>query len=435
MNNSNKSHNIDSKITIKLFGNIDYSKIIFPTIVLLCAAIISRLPYEFHRLLFSTGKLGAIDLIQRYEEVKIWFSGEHVYSILNSAVYPPASYLIMWPFMGFDSWELVRWIWAISSIIFLAIFIKIILKDNSINSPLSKTFWTLFIIAHYSTGITIGNGQFTIHLMAAFVACITLISSRQSEWNKSILGGLLAALSLIKPTVALPFMWLVLFIPNNIYPALATVLIYIFIAIVASSFQQQGIFELHLDWFSLGMEGASWSSKSSIVNYDSNLLLGKDIGYGDIHSLLGAVDMSNLALPVSLIILALLGLWIYFHRHCNIWLLMGVTAIISRIWTYHRVYDDMLIILAIFAVLSILRNKINLEREKLGRFLLVTLIISSLVPASLRLLPSPWDLFFKLGQLTLWMSTLLYLVNSASKEKRDTANLYNYKIHNFRSSL
>ncbi len=383
---------------------------------LLFAALLFRLPYEFHRLLFSSSELAAIDLRQRYDEVQAWFAGENVYSILNSAVYPPASYLMMWPFMGFSSWQLVKWIWAISSIIFLAVIIKFLLKENSINRPREKILWSLFILAHYATGINIGNGQFTIHVMAAILGIVAFLKSGQSGWRNAWLAGILASFSLVKPTVALPFMWLVLLVPRNIYPALATAFTYTLLALVASSFQSYGVFQLHRDWLSLGIEGAAWSSNSSNFS-NSNSFLGGDVGYGDVHTLLSIFGMSDWAFFISLGLLALLGIWIYFYRRCHIWVLLGITAVFSRIWTYHRVYDDMLIIFAIFAVIAAIKLELNPQFQQIGNLLLAFLIIASLVPASLRLLPAPLDLVFKVSQPTLWIITLLYLGYAAHMEK------------------
>lgn len=45
-------------------------------------------------------------------------------------------------------------------------------------------------------------------------------------------------------------------------------------------------------------------------------------------------------------------------------------------------------------------------------------LIASLVPASLRLLPSPWDLFFKAGQTTIWMVMLIFLLAQARRKKQ-----------------
>lgn len=410
-------------------------QILFWAIVVFTLAILSGFPYEFYRLLASSDELAAIDLIQRYEEVQTWFSGAYVYELLDSAVYPPASYLMMWPFMGFTSWELTRWIWALTSIFLTAFLTKELLKSHSVHKFSERIFWGLFICAHYSTGITIGNGQLTNHIMAALAAALIFLKREETSWKQSLFVGFFAALSLIKPTVSVPFMWMILFVSKNIYPALFTGLIYTLSALFSSLFQQGGLFQLHLDWLSLGVSGAAWSSTASssegaldtltqfsnaIVDSQSNprdFLLG-DIGYGDIHSILGAFDGSHWALPSSLILLFVLGLWIYLHRNCSVWTLMGTAAIFSRIWTYHRVYDDMLIIFAIFAIVSILQQRTYPNLFKVGKRLLFVLVIASLVPSSLRLLPFPLDLIFKLGQLSLWMLTLLYLLYSAHIEKR-----------------
>lgn len=405
----------------------------YAAIAVLSLAILTRLPYEFHRLLVSDSELGAIDLIQRYEEIRAWFSGNPVYGFLDSAVYPPASYLIMWPFMGYESWTVTRWIWAISSIALLIFLIQRLLSAQSISTPLNKLFWSLFICAHYATGITIGNGQLTIHIMAVLMAALAFLTSRQQSWPTYLWVGLFAALSLIKPTVTLPFMWLVLFIPRTIYPALFTGVIYGLMAIVASTFQEGGLFQLHLTWFSQGVSGAVWSSTVSSDEGVSDLLgsnilgqgvsnfsnlLGGDVGYADIHSILGAFGMGQWAMPSSLTILFLTGIWMYFYRHCSVWSLMGVAAIISRIWTYHRVYDDMLIIFAIFAVIAIIRQESYSAYPSTGKVLLVLLVVASLVPSSLRLLPFPLNLGFTMGQFLVWIATLLYLLISAHLERQ-----------------
>lgn len=390
---------------------------------LLVALLTFRLPYEFHRLLFSASELAAIDLRQRYDEVQAWFSGEQIYGSLNSAVYPPASYLVMWPFMGFPSWTLVRWVWALSSIILLAYLIRMLLKEASIDGFRQRLLWSLFVMTHYAVGINVGNGQLTIHIMAAILGSIALLTASQSSWHKILLAGGLAALSLVKPTVAVPFMWLILWIPNNIYPALATVSIYTLLALIASLFQSAGALHLHLNWLTLGIKGAAWGSKDAgEVHLESfwrsNIKLSGDVGYGDVHSLLEYMGMSDLALITSLILLALLGIWVYLYRDCNTWILLGVTAVFSRIWTYHRVYDDILIIFAIFGLLITLKLELSPRLQQAGNFLLGLLVIASLIPTSLRLFPAPFNWLFKVGQLSLWMTTLFYLLHAAYLEKQ-----------------
>ena len=67
------------------------------------------LGYEFWRLLFQDFPLGAIDLRLRHKEVAHWFSGSKVYYTIGTAIYPPASYALFWPFTGWLS------LWKISA--------------------------------------------------------------------------------------------------------------------------------------------------------------------------------------------------------------------------------------------------------------------------------------------------------------------------------
>ncbi|HEX5758780.1 MAG TPA: hypothetical protein VF121_06260 [Thermoanaerobaculia bacterium] len=43
---------------------------------------------------------GAVDLGFRHAEVARWLAGERVYGALDTAVYPPATYALLWPFLG-----------------------------------------------------------------------------------------------------------------------------------------------------------------------------------------------------------------------------------------------------------------------------------------------------------------------------------------------
>jgi hypothetical protein len=65
-------------------------------IVLMSVAVFVRLRNEFSRLLWETGLNGAVDLKLRHYEVHKRFSGNPVYSDIWGAIYPPASYAILW---------------------------------------------------------------------------------------------------------------------------------------------------------------------------------------------------------------------------------------------------------------------------------------------------------------------------------------------------
>jgi hypothetical protein len=64
------------------------------------------LSYQFWRLLWQTAPswrttpTGAIDLKILHRLVQLWFVGQPVYPELPGALYPPASYAMLWPFLG-----------------------------------------------------------------------------------------------------------------------------------------------------------------------------------------------------------------------------------------------------------------------------------------------------------------------------------------------
>src|ERR1700752_2359331 len=55
---------------------------------------------------------GGVDLLQRHEEVHEWFGGVSLYGVRATAVYPPATYAMLWPFLGWLGPTAARWSWA-----------------------------------------------------------------------------------------------------------------------------------------------------------------------------------------------------------------------------------------------------------------------------------------------------------------------------------
>lgn len=91
---------------------------------------------------------------------------------------------------------------------------------------------------------------------------------------------------------------------------------------------------------------------------------------------------------------------------------MGITAIISRIWTYHALYDDILILIPMIALFRIAKQVSSRGREDVkSGILLVISWFSVLAPARLLTFSPPWDLMFKTGQTVVWFAILVFLLN------------------------
>jgi hypothetical protein len=388
-------------------------------IVLMGMMAVFRLSYEFDRLVRDPGVLGAIDLLQRYHEVQVWFSQKPVYGELATAVYPPASYAMLWPFLSYPSPLVARWIWAVTTIVALVGLGHLLLKESHAKDRLERTFIGLVPLAMYGTGETIGNGQLTVFVVATLVVGLHLLNSG-NRWTHQAVGSALVVFALVKPTIALPFIWLVLLAPGGLKHSLWVGIGYLLLAFVGTAFQDGTLISLHHEWLNSGIEGAAWGSGEGGSTSGTEKAPNFGVGYGNLHSWLAALGLSQWNLPATLLVLLLFGYWTYLHRSVELWLLLGVAAIVSRLWTYHLVYDDMVVLLPMITLFRLTKGMSrNSNRQQMlwSGIILAIALVSSWIPPRLRLLPAPWDALFKVGQTSVWMAMLMFLLYWAWRER------------------
>ena len=126
-----------------------------------------------------------------------------------------------------------------------------------------------------------------------------------------------------------------------------------------------------------------------------------------------------LILPVSAVVLAALGVWVFRHRDRDIWILLGVMAIVARLWTYHSVYDDVLILLAMVPLYRIAMT----EEEDTGVVagLLVALnVVAMLALASWTTTRTPM-LWVSVGtHAVAWIASLVFLLAYTRRDQPAT---------------
>ncbi|HYN89763.1 MAG TPA: hypothetical protein VER55_14615 [Ardenticatenaceae bacterium] len=93
------------------------------------------------------------------------------------------------------------------------------------------------------------------------------------------------------------------------------------------------------------------------------------------------------------------------------WILLGVTAIVARLWVYHAVYDDVLIVLAMVGLFRIARHDPSLRSAHAATLLLVVTIVAMLVPARLFRPMTPWSWLCTTGHVVVWMAVLIFLLH------------------------
>src|SRR3990170_7368736 len=378
------------------------SMILSFAVALMSLLALMKLGEEFWRLTWDPGRLGAIDLKFRYTEVHLWFAGKPVYSELDKAVYPPASYVMLWPLLGWiEGLTLARWFWAATTLVALVWLVYLVVKESDAEMPLELVFVVLIPLSMNATGSTIGNGQLTVYIIPALLAGLLLLQKGKQNWSKDVLASAFILFALVKPSITVPFFWIVLFVSGRLRPALLITLGYIGLTLFAVSFQEPGLLSL--------LRG--WLYRASEVTVEA--------AYANLHTWLAALGLAEWSLPASLFTLVALGFWIYLNRRVDIWLLLGVTAIVARFWTYHRWYDDLLILLPMIALFRIAKKgSSDNGSDIMAGILLAITLLSMLAPYRVQNLPSPWSLLFTGGHAIVWIVLLIFLLIRVWQEKK-----------------
>src|SRR5437870_734479 len=163
------------------------AKVLGTLIVLMSILAVQRFAYEFWRLLWSTEFNGAIDLKILHQLVQSWFLGEPIYAQSQRADYPPASYVILWPFLGWLSVTSARWLWAVTIVPVLTWLTCSVVRESGASSRLERSFLVLMLVSSYATAITIGNGQLTLHVLPLLLTAMLLLARGRGCWRIDLL--------------------------------------------------------------------------------------------------------------------------------------------------------------------------------------------------------------------------------------------------------
>ena len=380
------------------YGN----RILRLAVVLLATAAAFRLLHESFRLVLGDPQInGPNDLRNFQNAMKGLFAGQPIYRELHTSPYPPASYAIFWPLLGWLDLTQARLFWTASVIAVLAWIIVLIIRESKANSPLERILVALLLLSMNGTGVTIGNGQLGLHILAALLTALVLIRQQNSSILQQCLAALLLLLALAKPTISAPFIWMVMFAPHGKRILFLTGIGYLIVSWIAVSYQHEPAVSVFQSWF----------TRASTVALEK--------GYGNLHALLSSVHLNQWMTPASLVVFGLLGFWVYLHRSVDSWLVIGVTAITARFWAYHRYYDDVLIILPMICLLRIAKaSGSGNARGWIAGTLLA--MISFLNLARLHNISALRFELMTTANVTLWLLTIAFLLHLAKRENVET---------------
>ncbi|MBP1688872.1 MAG: hypothetical protein H6Q33_5015 [Deltaproteobacteria bacterium] len=358
-----------------------------------------RLRSEGWRLLCDPERLGGIDLRLRHGDVARWFAGLPVYTGPSHAGYPPASQALLWPFVGWlDAWQ-ARWFWGFTTAIAVAALTAVAIRESRAETTLERLFIALIFVSTYPAPITIGNGQLGIHVLTAMLCGLLLIrSGRTPSWRGDLTATALLLLATIKPSVTAPIFWVALFVPGRMRPLLLLGAGYVSLTLFAASFQPDRLVKLFRDLAAFSAEVMGTDPTPSLAAW---------------MSLLGLQRWTLVAAAATF---ALCGVWVFRHRHADFWIVVGVSAIIARLWTYHQLYDDLLVFPAMIALYRIANGGEQEDgTDVLAGILLAITLAGQLAPGRLHLYPSPWHLPYTIGEPLVWITVLVFLAAYARR--------------------
>lgn len=371
-------------------------------VVVMVAGALYRVPFELWRLAFEPlGQGASTDLKKRFIEVVEWFAGRPVYGAVESADYPPASYLILFPLVHWPTLEAARVVAAISMAAALAWLTVITVRACGSQDRMVRLFAALLPLSMYATAANLRIGQVGVYLIPLLLAGTLLLAEEERSWKSDIVASVLLVAALVKPTFSVPFMWIAFF-RGGLRPALLISGLYAALTVAASAFQDASIPALVQGW--LGQSG----------NVEFNT------AHANIHTWLGVAGLEQYLLPGSLLVLLAFGAWTWWYRRGDIWILLAVAAIVSRFWSYHRWYDDILMLIPLIALLRMIVVERAVGRaDRLAMVLAALIWAFGIAPAQVLSAPAPWSDIFKIAKTTTWLATLgLLLVRARPRAIR-----------------
>ena len=369
--------------------------------VALAALALPWLGYELFRLLWQPRTIGTIAIHPGAIDFEIframlgdWFAGRPVYTGPKSTVntYLPASMLLFWPVYGWASRSVALFAWFVATAVALAWLVRCMVRESGAQGKAERAFVALLPLATYPAGAIVGNGQSTLFVLALLLAALVTLRDREPGWGRDLAVALCLLFALVKPTVAAPFVVAAACVDGGFRPVVLAAVAYAATTLLAATAQPESLPDLLRQFLVV-------ASHMSTHRGESNL-----------HRLLGDLAWEAWAAPLSLAILALFAAWTRRHRRADLWLIAGAAAIVARFWSYHRWYDDLLIVVPLVALYRLARRSAPGDAGgKVAGALFIATLVFLLAPGGLYALPAPWNDVYRGVQIALWLAALVVL--------------------------
>jgi hypothetical protein len=357
-----------------------------------------RLGNELPRLLFDPD--GAFDLRLRYREVNRWFAGLQVYGEPERGDYPPGSYAILWPLLGWLSLAASRLLWGATAIAALAGLALAAVRGSRARTPLQVLLAALLPFSTYASAATLGMGQVAAHVLVLLLAGVLVLDRAGGQLPGDIAASAFLVPALVKPTLSVPFFWIVAFRPGRLRPILLVCLGYAGLTLLAIAFQDGPLATRLGGWLAEGPQPLH--------------------GHTNVHKAMAVLGMDRAMLPVTAVILLVTGWWIHRMRDADVWVLLGVAALVAQLSLHHRLYDHLLILVPLITLLRLAwgGSRPSGGTDPAAGLLFALVWVTLHLPPSMIAGPSPLSALMEAGQAAVWVVCLAFLVRRGSIQAR-----------------
>lgn len=338
------------------------------------ALALHRLAFAFPHAVLDLAPWSAVNVAYRYDELTRWFAGDPIYRAdFGRLTYPPATYVLLWPILGWLPLASARVLYVAVTIGAAAAATLLIYRAAAGQPARHRLLLVAVVAASYPLQASVFLGHVMPFLVVALCAlAAVLLQRRPANLVTDAAAAFCLAASLIKPTLAPPLVAAVLLSGSSRRwrPALLSAGFYAAFAVAASFAQPHDIVTLHVQWLHA-------NSAHSVAHE-------LDAALPNLHGWLAAAGLGSWGPLASLLVLAAFCFRIIWQRGADVWLLLGAGALIARLWSYHRPYDDAVLVLAVLALVRVAGSGDEATRR-------VAAILA--VAASAALLTPAWALY------------------------------------------
>jgi hypothetical protein len=337
---------------------------------------------------------GAIDLIYRWKEQQYIYQGLYPYDInknspnidprigiIESGGYPPWAFFTGFIFVPGISLSLTRFYFAILNLIS---FVVLAIFSYQIGLPYGREkalFAVASSLAFGSNATTLLDGQYGIIINAFLIGMYWSLKKHKDIW-----AGLFLGIAMVKPNISALYFFILLI--HKRIKALTAFFIYIIGASV-------------MIWIVTKVDPIHMSQ--SIVRQSKYFA---DEGYSSVNFLTNiGIDPKSATVVLALIGIAVVVGIFYFYRNSSLLTLFAIASVIGRVWTYHRFYDNVMLVFFLLALIEI-----TFKNPHRFNLLILTLVgITLWLPGSIVEIKNVGTTV-EFVQLVIWMVALVYLL-------------------------